>query len=540
MSIRRRLELLILLSILALIALGTTVYLQFQRNAATMETFVNRTLPALQGTAQVESDIKSIHQFATSFVFDSDSSLYEQQLAQLPAQMEGISAHLAAQLPLAANDTQRNLISQLQGKLDSYFEAVKQTIKFREAGKAGLAIADFGANATILLDEFQQSVTTLNIEHERARSAYIDGLQRQARLDSRTLIIALALVVVFILGLGFWLYRSIVAPLRAMAGTMNDIAGSLDFTRRVPIKRRDEIGESITAFNSLLEHLQAALTDIRAIIARNQVASATMHQAAISLGEVAQRGYTASSAIQGAVSDIGGLIKNIATDTTKAVVLTQKSGEEATGNSQTLQSTLARAAALSGSVGQAADRVYALAEAGNNISIVVDEIRKIAEQTNLLALNAAIEAARAGESGRGFSVVADEVRKLAEGVANSTRSIAERIRDIQNTSVASTNLMREVVRDMDDNMAMTQSAGSAMVQVESYARSVIGTVDNIQQLVNATQNANNEISSQVDGIHRLIDNANTAASHTRQSADTIFQISEEMGQIVARFKLDTH
>ncbi len=537
MSIRQRLALLILLSMLSISALGTTVYLQFQRSSHTMEAFVKRTLPAIQGVSDVESDIKTIQLFATTFVYDSDTGLYQQELQALPGQMDDVKAKLQNQLQYTETETQQKLIAQLQAKLDAYFEAVNQAVGFRQANKRGLAIADFGANASILLQEFQQAVTTLKIEHERARNAYVDGLQQSAQLNTKTLVIALGLVICFLLVLGIWLYKSIVTPLSIMESTMNTIANSLDFTCRVPVQRRDEIGNSIQAFNSLIANLHQALTDIRSIIKKNQVASAAMYQSAISLGQVAQQGHGASRAIYAAVNDIGLLIKDIAADTERAVVMTVQSGQEATANSQKIQSTVAQASALSQSVGQAADRVFALAEAGNNISIVVDEIRKIAEQTNLLALNAAIEAARAGESGRGFSVVADEVRKLAEGVATSTRSISERIKEIQNTSVVSTNLMRGVVNDMEDNMALTKSAGTAMNQVEDYSRSVITTVENIQQLVNSTQNVSGEIATQVNHIRLLIDNANAAADHTKHSADSIRHISAQMSEIVARFGL---
>ena len=36
---------------------------------------------------------------------------------------------------------------------------------------------------------------------------------------------------------------------------MTEIAGSLDLTRRVPVTRKDEIGQAIKAFNSLLDTL---------------------------------------------------------------------------------------------------------------------------------------------------------------------------------------------------------------------------------------------------------------------------------------------
>jgi methyl-accepting chemotaxis protein len=68
-------------------------------------------------------------------------------------------------------------------------------------------------------------------------------------------------------------------------------------------------------------------------------------------------------------------------------------------------------------------QVQALESTSDEISGVVESIRKIASQTNLLALNATIEASRAGEAGRGFAVVASEVRSLAQEARKATGTI---------------------------------------------------------------------------------------------------------------------
>ena len=181
--------------------------------------------------------------------------------------------------------------------------------------------------------------------------------------------------------------------------------------------------------------------------------------------------------------------------------------------------------------------MFALAEAVGAIEGVVSEIRQIADQTSLLALNAAIEAARAGEAGRGFAVVADEVRKLAERSADATELIHQHLSAIHGTSLESTELMRQVMAEMRDSMALSRTTGEAIERIESAAGEVIEVVEGITRLVDIGQSSSREIASQIGHIDGLLSQANSAARHTKSAADTIRAISQDMARVVDRFQV---
>lgn len=535
LKISARIFLLVAISALTIVMLCMTVSLQFKNNSTLINTILNKTVPALGALSDLESEIKDMQIKGMTYVYSTDTELSGVLAGKLPEVQASVQKRLDAQL--ADDAKQKLIIDQLKDQFQQYVAAVAQSISFKKNGQNDMAIADFEANALSYQNELLQTLATLRIEKLRSNEAAVNLFKSSSSNNLKILPAAISITLLLVIASGIWLFRSTVLPIRAMESAMKKISATLDFTHRVPIARKDEIGNSIASFNNLMDTLEHTLSVMMGVIRHNEVSSAQMHQASVKLGQIAHQGSNSATEIHSAAIKIQDQIESITIRTEEAGLLTIKSGKEAADNAQTIRAAMDHFQSLTGSVATAAEQVFALANSSNNIFLVVEEIRKIADQTNLLALNAAIEAARAGETGRGFAVVADEVRKLAEHSAALTRSISVQIEEIQSASTASTGMMNKVVSEMNVTMKLANSAGAAMCTIEEYSQDVIAMVDKIKQLASTSQSSSRGIVAQVGNVAEFIKNSNIAANHTRDSANMICDISMKMSEVVNRFKI---
>lgn len=109
------------------------------------------------------------------------------------------------------------------------------------------------------------------------------------------------------------------------------------------------------------------------------------------------------------------------------------------------------------------------------ISEVLEFIKKIADQTHMLGLNAAIEAARAGSAGLGFGVVAEEIRKLSSQSKETVEKIKSFISNIQSS-------VNNTVKMGDNTASVTEQQAAAVQEVTASIEEITALSENLNEL----------------------------------------------------------
>ncbi|KWK04004.1 ATP-binding protein [Burkholderia stagnalis] len=295
MTIRHRITLLVVLTFLALSAIGVYAVVQTRKSASEVRQVTQGIVPSALASADLVSDVKNIQIATMTLIYAPDANTAAQARDELKAKQAALRAALDAQAKSAAGHAQEGLVSQAKDSATNYFSAIDDTVKMKADGKTEMAQAFLFANVAQYRDELESIVDTLRVEKNRQKDDAIRALNGMLATTATAIAGVAGTVIVLLTALGFVLYRQITRPLSRMQTMMSEIATSQDFTRRVPVGRMDEIGHSIVAFNGMIEKIQENAAQLKQKTADIQAMLQNMPQGILTVvgGGVVHAEYSA-------------------------------------------------------------------------------------------------------------------------------------------------------------------------------------------------------------------------------------------------------
>ena len=352
-------------------------------------------------------------------------------------------------------------------------------------------------------------------------------------------IVALATVglgVLLAILMGAVIGRSINRGVASLETSAARLAGG-DLTTQVPTTGKDELSRVGASFNQMAHHFSELISQVNAASGLVNQHANGLSQSSTQVAQSSRQQSQRATQAAGSVEQFNIAFKEIAA-TSENIVSAVKNARDLSKHGDTVVANVVKGIEkVAKTVNASAEVIADLGQRSNQIGQIVSVIKDIADQTNLLALNAAIEAARAGEQGRGFAVVADEVRKLAERTTAATSEISSMVGVIQEDTGRAVTTMRQSSHDVQEGVSLANQAGRALQDIASSVEQVADMIGHIAAATQEQSSASEALTQNVEGIAQVADENSRAIEHAATASQELVECSQNLQQIVSRFRL---
>ncbi len=428
-----------------------------------------------------------------------------------------------------------------------HLETLLGLIKEEQTLKAKmLLLGDYRQIQSTYFKTIEELITFQNDLAKKAGKDAADAADAATILISTLLVVALVLSVI----LAFFIIRSITGPVSKAVALAETMAKG-DFTAKLDINQKDEVGVMATSLNSMVGQLGIMIRDIIGGINRLTASSndlaAVSKQLSVNAKDTSDRAATVAAATEEMSTNIQS-VSAAMEQSTSNVNMVASSAEEMTATVSEIAQSAEKARTITeGAVRQsqqASGKMVVLGESARKIGRVTETITEISEQTNLLALNATIEAARAGEAGKGFAVVANEIKELARQTAAATVDIKNQISEMQETTATTVEDIEKISEVITEINNVINGIASAVEEQSAATGEIAGNINQASQgIAEVNENVAQstvviaDITKDIASINQQASQVGEGSGQVQLSAQSLAELAVQLEQLVKQFKV---
>lgn len=296
-------------------------------------------------------------------------------------------------------------------------------------------------------------------------------------------------------------------------------------------------GEIAEAFNQMTRNLRSLIKQVKDVTFQVATSATAISDTTEQLagGSVAQASQISRTTT--AIASMAQQVQDVARTATQSVEVAAGSLDNAKLGTQAARENIEAMRSIRKQVQETAKRIKKLGERAQEIAQITGMIDDLSDRTGLLALNATLQAAASGNSGDGFAQVAEEIERLAERSNRLTQQISSLTQSINSETKEVVASMEDTIREVIDGSALADKAGRSLVEIEDVSNRLAELLRSISDSARFQAKSAEDIANSMSGISEVTNLVQKGSKRAAESVRTLVELSRELRQSVAPFKL---
>ena len=331
--------------------------------------------------------------------------------------------------------------------------------------------------------------------------------------------------------------RTIVRPLRELTAAAAHIVESGDLTRPIHVAGGDEVGQLAQSFSMMVERLRNVTVNLQQAAEALMASTENLNASSTQQSQAISRQAAALQETQVTAQEIRQTSLLASQKAESVLAVAERADELSRAGEAALEQTLTGLNDIRSQVQEIAQKILELGERTQQIGDITQTVKDLADQSNMLALNAAIEAVRSGENGKGFGVVAREIRALADQSIESTARVRELLDDITASVGHAVRITERGSQRMEAGLEQVRSYGKNLHELSTIVQDNTASVRQIAAAVNQQNLGISQITTAVNDLSKMMDEAVVRIGATGEAASTLQIISDQLSSAVKSYRV---